>query len=139
MSNDSGLATPLLEGDYYEGAFGPSILLILTSRESIPWLRALFDDLAAAPIGTTLSLVDQPEASIGAAVGDLILCRIASKAEKHLNREHDDKFVWSCSSDEWTTNSFLLEPFLERPGHQYLTDEVADDALIEVSYGEHHG
>jgi hypothetical protein len=34
--------------------------------------------------------------------------------------------------------SLLLEPLLEGPGHQYLTDEVADEVLIEVSFGEHH-
>jgi hypothetical protein len=45
MTGDRDLTTPLLEGDFYEGAFGPSILLILTSRDSITWLRALFDDL----------------------------------------------------------------------------------------------
>jgi hypothetical protein len=93
MSSDSKLATPLLGGDYYEGAFGPSILLILTSRESIAWLRGRFDDLAAKPVGTALSLVNQREVSIGAAVGDLVLRRIAGKSEKHLVRELDDRFV----------------------------------------------
>ncbi len=131
--------TPLLEGDFYEGAFGPSILLVLTTRESITWLRTLFDDLAAAPIGTVVSLVHQSEVSLGAAVGDLLLSRVSRKPGKNLVRETYDRFVWSCTSEEWQTSSLLLEPFLERSGHQYLTDEVVDDALIEVSYREAHG
>lgn len=139
MTDARDLPPPLLEGDFYEGAFGPSILLILTSRDSITWLRALFNDLATGPVGTTVSLVNHPDASIGAALGDLLLTRVAHRPEKHLVREQYDRFVWSCASDEWTTMSLLLEPFLERSGHQYLTDEVADDALIEVSFGEQHG
>ncbi len=94
---------------------------------------------ATGPIGTTVSLVNQPDASIGAALGDLLLTRVVRRPEKNLVREEYDSFVWSCTSDEWTTMSLLLEPFLKGSGHQYLTDEVADDALIEVSYGEHHG
>jgi hypothetical protein len=131
--------TPLLEGDFYEGAFGPSILLVLTSRESVTWLREVFGDLAVAPTERLFSLVSQPEVQIGAAVGDILLRRVSIPPEKHLAREDYDRFVWSCTSDEWETMSLLLEPFLERPGHQYLTNEGADDALIEVSFGERHG
>jgi hypothetical protein len=139
MTESGGATTPLLEGELYDGAFGLSILLVLTSRESITWLRAMFDNLAGAPLGTDVSLVNQTQASIGAAIGDLLLRRVVRRPAKHLVRGEGDVFVWSCTADEWTTLSLLLEPLLERPGHQYLTDEVDDDALIEVSYGERHG
>ena len=139
MSNLPDQTAPLIEGDFYEGAFGPSILLILTSRESIAFLRAIFEDRAAAPIGTVVSLVEQPGVRIGAALGELLLCRVSRRPGKHLVRDEYDRFVWSCTADEWETMSLQLEPFLGQPGHQYLTDEVADDALIEVSYGEDHG
>jgi hypothetical protein len=130
---------PVIEGDFYDGAFGPSILLVLTSQESIGWLRAVFEDLAAAPIGTVVSLVEQPRVRIGAALTELLLSRAARQPNKHLVREAYGRFVWTCTSDEWETMSLMLEPFLEQPGHQYLTVENADDALIEVSYGEDHG
>lgn len=132
-------APPLIEGDFYDGAFGPSILLVLTSDESIAWLRSLFQDIARAPIGTALSLVNQPRVRIGAALNELLLVRVARQPEKHLVREADDSFVWSCTSNEWETNGLMLEPFLEQPGHQYLTSEGHDDALIEVSFSEDHG
>jgi hypothetical protein len=84
-------------------------------------------------------LVDQPQVRIGAALAELLLARVARPPNKHLVREEYDRFVWGCTSDEWETMSLMLEPFLEQPGHQYLTVEDADDALIEVSYGEDHG
>ncbi|MDE3095458.1 MAG: hypothetical protein KGK07_05570 [Chloroflexota bacterium] len=48
-------------------------------------------------------------------------------------------FIWRCTSDAWLNLVDLLEPFVnDRRGHQYLTSEVDDDALVEVSLHETH-
>ena len=51
----------LVEVDFYAGAYGQSILLVLTTERSIAWLRAVFESLADAPIGTVVSLVGLPQ------------------------------------------------------------------------------
>ena len=71
-------------------------------------------------------------------LSDLMLFKVACKGQRHLVREDPNKFVWSCTSEEWYTMSLMLEPLLRQEGHQYLTSEGTDDALIEVSYGEDH-
>ena len=130
---------PLLEGDFYEGAYGPSILLVLTSREAVAWLRSIFNDLARASIGAVLRLDSQPSVEIGAELTALELCRVEHTPDRHLVQASDGSFTWSCTADEWQTASLMLEPLLEQSGHQYLTSETDDDAIIEVSYGEEHG
>ena len=129
---------PLLEGDFYEGAYGPSILLVLTSREAVQWLRTIFDDLARASVGAVTRLDSQPGVELGAALTALELRRVEHTPDRHLVQARDGSFTWSCTADEWRTASLMLEPLLDRPGHQYLTSETHDDAIVEVSYGEHH-
>lgn len=48
-----------------------------------------------------------------------------------------DKSSGSAPQDGWSRNAGLLEPFVAgKTGHQYLTSEASDAALIEVSHGE---
>lgn len=129
---------PLLEADFYDGAFGPSILLVLTTQESVAWLREVFEDLADAPIDAVVNLIGLPQVQAGAALAGLVLRRVVSPPDKHLALAARGAFSWSCAADEWKTMSLMLEPFPQQQGHQYLTAEGTDDAVIEVSYGEHH-
>ena len=129
---------PLIEGDYAEGAYGPTILLVLLSVDGTKLLRALFDDLARGATGTRVRLDSYPGVSIGASITELTLCVAGSSQVRHLIRDQRGGFLWSCTNDEWHTASLLIEPLLHRPGHQYLTSEADDDALVEVSYGEGH-
>jgi hypothetical protein len=139
MSSDRA-QPPLLEGDYYEGAFGPSILLIVTSLEGVDWLRAMFDRMADGSVDAVVSLLDQPRVAVGAALPGLRLVLVERAPERHLVRATDGCFTWSCTVDEWHTASLMLEPFADgQVGHQYMTSEIDDDAIIEISYGEDHG
>lgn len=131
-------ASPLVEGDYFEGAYGPSILLVLTSTGAVRWLQMLFDRLAAGEPGTTLELTGMPEVEIGGAVTDMVLRVVDRVPDRHLVRYPDGRIRWSCTPEEWRTASLLLEPLATESGHQYLTSETGDDALIEASRGEHH-
>jgi hypothetical protein len=77
--------------------------------------------------------------SLAAAITELTM-RVVDKAPaQHLGRDRAGGFTWSCTADEWHTVSLMVEPLLHQSGHQYLTSEIEDDAVIEVSYGECHG
>lgn len=130
---------PLLEGDFYDSAYGPSILLVLTSQEAVAWLRSIFEGIAGASAGSVIRLDTQPRVEIGAALTALELRRVEEAPTRHLVQAPNGTFTWSCTADEWETASVMLETLLEQPGHQYLTSETDDDAIIEVSYGEDHG
>jgi len=47
-------------------------------------------------------------------------------------------FCWSRSPSGWQLCVELIAPIVEndQPGHQYLTTEGVDDAVIEVAYME---
>lgn len=129
---------PFVEGDYYEGAFGPTILLVLTSREAVAWLRRVFEGLAEIDVGSALRFDTRPEVEIGAAVTGLFMRRVERAPERHLERQSDGSLMWSCTAEGWRIASLLLEPLLNRPGHQYLTSETDDDAIVEITFGEQH-
>ena len=129
---------PLIEGDYYQGAFGPSILLVLTSRKAVSWLDTVFETLETAEVDRDFRLDSQPGVEIGAAVTAFLMRRVIHPPRRHLVRERDGTFRWSCVADEWHTARMLLEPLRTQAGHQYLTSETDDDAIIEVSFGEKH-
>jgi hypothetical protein len=130
--------TAVVEGEYGEGAYGPTILLRLRSAEGAAYLRAIFDHLAGSPEGTIVRLDADPGFSIGAAVWALNLGVVKSPPRRHLVRDDEGGFTWIGTPDEWETASLLIEPLLHQQGHQYLTSEVEDDALVEVSRGEPH-
>jgi len=129
--------TILVEGEYGEGAYGPTILLLLRSSEGVAYLRNIFESLASSAEGSLVRLRNEPGISIGAALWDLKLRVVKSSSLKHLFRDDEGGFTWIGTSDDWETMSLMIEPLLDQSGHQYLTSEVEDDALIEVSRGEH--
>ncbi len=57
-----------------------------------------------------------------------------------LRRGHDTtekSFVWSATADGWLYLADLIQPLVDGgAGHQYLTDDKDDVALIELSSGE---
>jgi hypothetical protein len=122
--------------DFYPGAYGPSILAELPDRAAVELLQDIF-----VRVGTTdarVELSNQPRMRLEN-IARLELARASHPSRKTLSRSGDISFVWSCTAEQWNTLAALLEPLLDRPGHQYLTDEGIDDALIEVSFGEQHG
>jgi len=129
----------LIIGEFGEGAFGPTILLKLLSERSAEWLRSTFTRLAENP-DVTPDLAGEPLVEIGG-VRSLVL-RHTSQAEDVVLRQVPAPdggldFVWETDSESWAFAAGLMEPFVTgRTGHQYLTREGIDAALIEVSFGE---
>ena len=129
--------TVLVEADYAEGAYGPTILIVLRSVAGVGYLIALLEDLAKSAVGATVDLPLRPEVSVGAAVYDLTLRVVDRAPPRHLLRTATGGFEWLGTNEDWETAGLLVEPLLRQPGHQYLTSELDDDALVEVSYGEY--
>lgn len=129
----------LVEGEFGEGAYGPTILLKLRTPEAAAYLRTLLDRLVEEGHGAALRLEEDPRISLGAALWSLELRVVAEPQLRRLTKEHDGSFIWSGTPDDWQTTSLLIEPLIDQSGHQYLTSEVDDDALVEVSQGEVDG
>lgn len=122
-----------------QGAYGPIIVMQLASEVAVGWLRQLILDVAAGLKEPELS--ELPEVRLVNFDGlHLTLARPDSDSARELIRLDDGSaFLWSCSQERWRTNAALLDPFLAgRKGHQYMTSETIDDALVEVSFGESH-
>lgn len=121
-------------GDFGTGAYGPTIILKLLSEDAALWLCRLFIDLATTR--TIATLTDEPTVSIRG-LRRLVLERRDPPLVPGLHLMAPEEFSWSASADGWISSAGLIQPFTEgRTGHQYLTTEGVDDALVEVSFGE---
>lgn len=120
-----------IAGGFYAGAYGPAILLKLTSRSAVAWLHALLAGISDATLPVRLE-------SHPAVAQRLELSATDDAGLKRLTRTGVGQFSWTCAAAEWGRLAGLLEPFLQgRTGHRYLTSDRVEDALVEVSYGEH--
>jgi hypothetical protein len=134
-----GRSDVLIPGEYDLGAFGPTILLKLPSRRSVEWLHGVLMRLSD-DIGGGIDLAGVPEVHIKG-VRALHLRHVDQPVAPPLRGPTtvvpDAKFDWALDRNGWRRAAGLLEPFLSgRPGHQYLTQEGRDAALVEVSFGE---
>ena len=126
----------VIDGDFYVGAYGPTLLLVLDSTSSAERLRRLFLDQVDR-MGR-YELVDQLTT-----VNHLTSIGLVTNEEgrdlesKRVSNGSDDLLTLSGTKQGWRRAADLLEPFcLGQTGHQYLCEEDDDDALIEISYGE---
>jgi hypothetical protein len=124
-----------LIGSFDVGAYGPTIFMVLPSREAVVWLKALF--LSMTGYDGSRDLLSEPGVEVRG-IERFELRRTSADSERHLLRQGDAAaFVWSATDDVWRRNSELLDPFVDgQSGHQYLTSEGVDDALVEISFGE---
>lgn len=125
-------------GEFYSGVYGPTIILILTSRAAGAWfqetLRALAGGGPARMLTSDsrvfvahLDAIEMTTRSVGPPV-----------SVKRGNGAASESFVWSATTEGWLYLADLTEPLCTGgAGHHYLTDDEDDDALIELSFGEH--
>lgn len=125
---------------YHPGAYGPTLLIAPFLREELETLERLFFDLAARKI-------EQRELSRALAceldsLEGITLLGTATDRNAGFRRVGDPaslpRFEWHSSPDAWTDCALLVRRLRESdaPGHQYLTREGVDDALVVVSFGE---
>jgi hypothetical protein len=135
--------TALILGAFYPGAYGPTILLEAQGLLGVDWfLRKLVElsrdeqaviDLASMP-EITIEGIDELKAETVAVQPEISLMRTAGSSGNGAS------FLWRQDTLRWAHASMLIEPLLKgRPGHQYLTNEGRDAALVEFSHGEDLG
>jgi hypothetical protein len=127
---------PLIVGDFYAGAYGPTIILIARTVEACCWLQGVFRELAAG--GSTRDLTAESEVRM-ASPQALQMVRLKDGPRVTLKRPDGDAggFVWAATADGWRHLADLVQPLCGGgAGHQYLTEDVDDAALIELSFEE---
>ena len=128
--------------DYYEGAYGPTIRFDTQSVEAITQVKNIFVKLALAQV-SEINFQDVKYVKI-IGMKTLILRLVTEgkedrKALKLIQFTSEGPiFNWSRSSEGWKDYVGLLDGIVKNnyPGHQYLTDEDIDDALVEIAFLE---
>lgn len=128
--------------DYYSGAYGPTLRIGVPSIEALKRLEELFLKLAE----TNGHVADFARLNNVRVLGldHFLLCSTPNtpESEKKLKRVSSDMtkpgFEWAMSPNEWKRVASLIGSLLEKksPGHQYLTKEGVDDALVELAFRE---
>ena len=126
--------------DYYQGAYGPTILIDTVSRQELETIRQIFVDLAQGNINL-VNLVNM-SGVIATGLDALILRRLNSGRQGHKclelkkNKSGTIEFLWSLPPVEWWARVNLMDGFTDAPGHHYLTDEDIDDAIVLLQFKE---
>lgn len=129
--------------DYYVGAYGPTIRIDVVTENNLHKIRNLFVNFVKSPNYEIDLIKIENIKAIG--IKSLLLKSIPAnqKKEKKLqlvrNTENDPQFLWQMSSNNWENAVCLIQALLDdinHPGHQYLTREEIDDAVIEFCFLE---
>ena len=123
----------------YDGAYGLMIRMYACDQEGLTSLHHLFRALAVGE----LQRIDFAQDSRFSLEGlrSLILESVKIQPRKALKigpGPSGPTARWSNTPDEWLESADKTENLLHAtdPGHQYLTTEGVDDALILLSYME---
>lgn len=128
--------------DYYQGAYGPTIRIDVVASKDLQRIYELF---IALTMDDKLEINLTNENCIRTmSIGKFILksnsnYKEGSKKLIVLNPEEKKVDVlWEMAISDWKLRAALVEVFLNklRPGHQYLTKEGFDDALVEFAFLE---
>jgi hypothetical protein len=125
---------------YYGGAYGPTIRIDSQSREDLAAVGQLFRRLASGAV---------QEADFGQALGcrldsiGLLMVRsVKSRRPKALELQYftagQPAFDWSNTGEEWLEEAEKVDVLAaaDSSGHQYLTREGVDDAVVELCFRE---
>jgi hypothetical protein len=125
---------------YYLGAYGPTIRLDAQDREDLASAGRLFRRLASG---------ETSEEDVGVTLGcrldslhSLVAVRKEGRRRKALTLHEVvaglPAFRWLQDGDDWLDHADRVGVMLESdsPGHQYLTNEGIDDALVVVCFRE---
>ena len=125
--------------DYYAGAYGPTIRFDCISLDDLRVLREVFRRLALGESREVL--LHRLEGLSVSNLEELTLALVDVEARVSLRRLNRGSFLWVNTMDGWGRCCGLLDGLIEpnEPGHQYLTDEGVDDALVEVCLYERAG
>jgi len=123
---------------YYVGAYGPTIRIDSQSLEDLATVGQLFRQLAsgdvhAADFGQVLGCrLDS--------IGSLLVRAVKRRPSKALELRYYNGgrpvFAWINTGEEWLEEAEKVDVLAaaDSPGHQYLTREGVDDALVELCF-----
>ena len=137
MDSESACPSPLILGELYDAAHGPTIMLVMVTLAAGVSLQEAFRSLARLKEPRTLT--PSPEVRVLDVASIEMVCvadgpRIALRSG---DTGGDPSFVWSATVEGWLYLADLVQPLSDGvPGHQYLTEHPDDAALIELSSGE---
>ena len=129
--------SPLILGELYDAADGPTIMLVMVTVAAGVWLQEAFRSLAR--LKQPRPLTPSPEVCVLNVASIEMVCvadgpRIALRSR---DTGGERSFVWSATVEGWLHLTDLVQPLSDGvAGHQYLTEHPDDAALIELSFGE---
>ena len=129
----------LVQLGFYDGAYGPTLRIDIPSRKLLEALKTVFQNLAEEK-ATRTDLTKTDFVRPGNVSRLVLVFQEQTKKlarSKALTLHRGTEFVWTNSADGWQYCVDLLSGFGEQLGHQYLTAEGIDDALIEAAFLEH--
>jgi hypothetical protein len=125
---------------YYDSAYGPTIRIDLHLMAELLAVRELFKRLASGEIAE-----DEMGRALGCrldSIRSLIVRGAQHRPSKVLVLEsygsEGPVFCWSNTREDWLECAERVDPLVAKgsPGHQYMTTEGVDDALVELCYRE---
>jgi len=130
-----------IEIDYYPGAWGPTIRIATQDKAGLLTLRRVLLE-AAGSEGHRRDLLAVPNVQ-ATGIEQLIMTTLPRGQEqpktlRRLPAAGKTAFEWSLAPGSWELQAELIDGLLaeDLAGHQYLTQEGVDDALVEVTYKE---
>ncbi len=126
--------------DFYPGAYGPTVRIDVQSLDQLVQLREHFRSLAESRVHE-IRLHEMAEVqTIGLTALTLITVQKGQEGSKTFERlsGRDVQFRWARSPEGWADCLARIDRLVEekKAGHQYLTNEGIDDALVELAFLE---
>ena len=124
--------------DFYDGADGPTFLLRTDAQETLVALRTLLQVLLSGE-RSAVTLDDLPGLVV-THVDSLCLRVESTRPRLHVRPSGTERVAidWAYSVEQWEDAVGLLDGLVDGcgSGHQYLTDDCGDDAIVVVSFRE---
>lgn len=127
---------------YYEGAYGPTIIVATGKHEHLIAVRRLFDDLASGE-----AVVEDFATAVGCRSIDIESLMVQAVRDPRKDKVLELKsrgvggpvFCWTNSAEGWMDCIEMVDAMIRlgSPCHQYLTCEGRDDALVTLSFEEY--
>lgn len=125
---------------YYPGAYGPTLLIAPQSTQELEAFERLLRDLADGNVGSR-ELESHLDCNLDS-LSSITLRRTGMGSSTRLVRTEvgpgRTRFDWSNTADGWRDCASRVQRLRESnaAGHQYLSREGLDDALVELSFRE---
>ncbi len=123
--------------DHYESAYGRTIRIFTRDMQALNFMKELFERLSIEN-DLEVDILDLYKNAEVTGLQSLKLKQVHSEPALggHLLMNNKFQFIWSRSKEGWKECAELVDGIISSgtDGHQYLTSEDYDDALVVVSF-----